>query len=264
MRPALFLPACPTDMPVRKPKDGPNGPIFFKAYRAGEFRRLSNLFGPVEWAFQRQKFKQDTAVYDWLNKGEVWERHGLWDPEQFDEVRTAMKAPGKLESYITPEGHIASGILAKRVSAMVTNPTGDASRHVLKFILGLKKLPTPTEAEEYVKSVLNPPLSDQAKELFMEGLLMDKFKIPEYRQLLVSTGTRDLHEQSRGGKPNEWEYYDQPEEKAALGFSNGGDLLGRLMTRVRARLHSPVSNLDPDSDDDVPLAHLARRQRMNQ
>ena len=260
MRPALFLPVVPTDMPARKPKDSPNAPIFFKAYKNGEFRRLSNLFGPVEWAFQRQKFKPDTEIFGWLNKGELWERQGLWDSAQFDEVRKAMKHDGKLESYITPEGHIASGLLAQMTSLIVKNPASTDARHRIKFIRGLEKLPTVKEAEEYVASVINPPLSDDAKRLFMEQLLMDKFAIPEYRELLLSTGHRDLHEAKGRGAPNQWEYVELSQAQIDAHYFSGGDLLGLLMTRVRARLRDPGDDSD-DSDDDLPLAQLAQRQR---
>lgn len=251
MRPALFLPVCPTDMMAQG--GGPNGPIFFKAYKLGEFRRLSNLFGPVEWAFQRQKFKQDTEIFEWLKRGEVWERNGLWDKEQFDEVRKAMKHDGQLKSYITPEGHIASGLLAQMTSRIVKNPGSLDARHRIKFIRGLETLPTVEEAEQYVASVTNPPLSDYAKRAFMEQLLMDKFTIPEYRDLLLSTNTRVLHEGKGRGTPNQWEYVELSPEKAAAGYSSGGDLLGLLMTRVRANLLNP----DYDPNDDVPLAQLA-------
>lgn len=251
MRPALFLPACPTNMPVRKPKDGPTSPIFFKAYKSGDFRRLSNLFGPVEWAFQRQKFKPDTEIYEWLKKGEVWEVYGFWDREQFDEVRKAMKHDGKLESYITPEGHIASGLLAQMTSLIVKNPASTDARHRIKFIRGLDKLPTVKEAEQYVSSVLNPPLSDDAKRAFMQKLLMDKFIIPEYRTLLMSTGHRDLHEARGRGAPNQWEFVQLSPEQAAAGYYSGGDLLGLLMTRVRARLRNPDDDGGAGRDGEV-------------
>ena len=281
MRPALFLPACPTDarVPVRKPKDGPTGPIFFKAYRSGQFRRLSNLFGPVEWAFQRQKFKPDTEIYEWLKKGEVFERQALWDREQFDEVRKAMKHDGTLKSYITKEGHIASGLLAQMTSLIVKNPASIDARHRIKFIRGLDKLPTVKEAEQYVLSVLNPPLSDDAKQAFMQELLMDKFSIPEYRTLLMSTGHRDLHEGRGRGAPSQWEFVKKKlsPQQVAAGYSRGGDLLGLLMTRVRARSRNPDDDSDgsngsngsngsddsDDSDEDVPLAQLARRQHLS-
>jgi predicted NAD-dependent protein-ADP-ribosyltransferase YbiA (DUF1768 family) len=94
----------------------------------------------------------------------------------------------------------------------------------------------------------------------MEQLLMDKFAIPEYRELLLSTGHRDLHEAKGRGAPNQWEYVELSQAQIDAHYFSGGDLLGLLMTRVRARLRDPGDDSD-DSDDDLPLAQLAQRQR---
>ena len=221
------------------------GVVYFKAYKKGQFRQLSNLFGPVEWEFQAAKFKPGSGVKEWLLANSMKE----WPVEEFDAARKAMKHDGKLESYVAEDGAVASGLLAQMCSLIVRNPTSPDARKRLSFILGNEQTMMPaSEAEAWVRDNVNPELSDTNKDALLLELLRKKFAIPKYRLLLLSTGDSVLHEARGRGAPNRYEFHPLTEsqrsendslvaEGKAPKWSEGGDALGKLMTIVRAELN---------------------------
>lgn len=236
----------PTVGGKRKRAKEEDGPIFFKAFKKGAFRKLSNLFGPVEWAFQRQKFKEGTPVFEWLLEGERKARAGEWTIAAFDEARKRMKHDGKLDSYVDVDGAVASGLLAQMTSLMVKNPDSTDARRRLGYILGRAEgsdLVPKDEMLAWHARDVQPPLSDEAKREFMLTLLRDKYATNcGYRALLLSTGQRPLHEAKGRGQPSVWEFVELSEAQRAKGFSPGGDLLGQLLTIVRAELRGESSS----------------------
>ena len=244
---------------ARGDTDG-TGAIYFKAFKKGPYRKLSNLFGPVEWAFQRQKFREGSPVYNWLLEGERKARlgraEGGWTRAEFDAARLAMKHDGKLESYLDADGAIATGLLAQMTSLMVKNPDSTDARHRLAYILGTPG-PVNKEAMSAWHTVdVNPPLGDDDKYGLMSGLVYDKFTTDDnYKQLLLSTGDRVLHEAKGRGAPGLWEYMELSEAQIAKGFSPGGDWLGKILMSVRSVIRdapavAPVAPAEPPTPEE--------------
>jgi hypothetical protein len=243
MLPLLALdPSAATGPATKRQKTA--GVIYFKAYKKGQFRQLSNLFGPVEWEFQAAKFKQGSGVNEWLIANSMKE----WSVEEFDTVRKVMKHDGKLASYVAEDGTVASGLLAQMCSLIVRNPASPDARKRLSFILGKGQTTMPvSEAEAWVRDNVNPELSDTNKDALLLELLRKKFTIPKYHSLLLSTGSVVLHEARGRGAPNRYEFHPLTEsqrsendslvvEGLAPKWSEGGDALGKLMMIVRAEL----------------------------
>lgn len=214
--------------------------FYFKAYKSGEFRELSNLFGPVEWAYQRHKFKEGSAVFNWLLEGERKTREDEWDESTFDSARNGMKHDGKLASYTEQKDGkkvFATGLLAQMTSLIAKTPESTLARHRLAFILGTTGPVSKEFMNAWHSENVKPQLSDEEKLRLMKQLLHDKYTTNEnYKNLLLSTHERVLHEAKGRGAPGFWEYQDLSEEKIAKGFSSGGDWLGKLIMTVRQEL----------------------------
>lgn len=241
MLPLIALDVSNTDAKRSRADDA----VYFKAFKKGEFRQLSNLFGPVEWKFQAVKFRPGSGVHEWLMNGATKE----WTIDEFDVARKAMRHDGKLASYVDADGAVASGLLAQMCSLIARNPESLDARKRVAFILGLSTPMTMDEQKDWnVQNVL-PELDLVARDELMLQLLRDKYQIPKYRALLLATGDRDLHEARGRGAPNRWEFHPlkdaQRAENAALvaaggepKWSEGGNVLGNLMTRVRDEIKS--------------------------
>lgn len=219
-----------------------NDDIFFKAYKNSEYRKLSNLFGPVEWKFQAAKFKPGSGIREWLQDNA--NRH--WSKEEFDVVRNSMRHVGKLESYVAPDGEVASGLLAQMCSLIARNPEALDARKRLSYILN-KPLMSRDQALEWASKNVYAEVNDTQKDELLKTLLFEKYSIPHYRELLLKTGTRVLHEANGRGAPNRYEYVklteSQERENSTLRskgqppkWSTGGDVLGKLLMEVRSSL----------------------------
>lgn len=236
MLPLIALDVSRTDAKRSRGDDA----VSFKAFKNTDFRQLSNLFGPVEWKFQAVKFRPGSGVHEWLMNGAAKE----WTVEEFDVARKAMRHDGKLASYVDADGTVASGLLAQMCSLIARNPESPVARKRVAFILGLDApMDIPEQKAWNVQNVL-PELDLVARDELMLQLLRDKYQLPKYRALLLATGDRALHEGRGRGPPNRWEFHPlndaQRAENAALvaaggepKWSEGGNVLGNLMTRVR-------------------------------
>lgn len=235
----LPLLALPTGSPGKRQK---TDAIFFKAFVATDFRKLSNLFGAVEWHFQAVKFRKGSGVREWMDANADKE----WTICEFENVLTSIGANPK--SYISDDGEAAAGIMPKLVSLIVRNPSSLVARKRVAYILGLEKVMTPSESTAWVAANVLPEIPDNAKDTLMLQLLRAKFQIQKYRDLLISTGDRTLHEKALNGIPNRYEFHPLNEERllenAALvaagqppKWSEGGDTLGKLMTIVRDEIN---------------------------
>ena len=90
-----------------------------------------------------------------------------------------------------------------------------------------------------LKSV-NPEMPDSKRDEKMKNALTLKFKkCSIYADLLLSTGERELHENAdRFGVPPVWVWRKRelsPEQKQ-LGYTRGGDLMGKLLCEIRDSL----------------------------
>ena len=232
--------ALPTSGPAKRQK---TDAIFFKAYKNGEFRKLSNLFGPVEWKFQLVKFRVGSGVREWMESN----AYRQWTTPEFEAELKSLDSGLNAKSYISSDGEPAAGFLPKLVSGIVRNPSSLPYRKRLAVVLKLPKVMTPSEASAWVAANVLPEIPNEAKDALMLNLLREKFNIPKYGQLLLSTGNSVLHEAARGGNPNRYEFHPLSDERSlenaaleaaglALKWSEGGDVLGKLMTMVREEL----------------------------
>lgn len=252
MLPLLALPLGDTGAGTKRKREGQSdGPIYFKSNR-GDYRMLSNLFGPVEWKFQAVKFKPGSGVHEWLLANATRE----WTKDEFDHARKAMNHGGKLESYIwnpnapLPGNNvIASGLLAQMCSLIARNPTSLDARTRLKYILNQNQRMSVDEAQRWATENVVPELTNEDKDSLMLSLLREKFQDEKYKTLLMSTNDRPLHEAAGRGAPNRYEFQPLSKDKLAENeqltssgsepkWSEGGDVLGKLMTIVRAELRA--------------------------
>ena len=99
--------------------------------------------------------------------------------------------------------------------------------------------------EQWRATYVNPPVDEEEGDRIMYGYLLRKYSIPKYRAVLLSTGAKVLHERPSRGKPSSWEYQELTEEQKAKIRSKGqtpyegGDRLGKLLTKVRAEISAP-------------------------
>lgn len=213
---------------------------YFKAFRKGRFRKLSNLFGPVEWKYQQAKFKESSEVHAFLEKGLQATMSDGWTREKFSDTLDRMGQAGKVDSYVDEDGSLATGLVAQMTSLIAREPKSPLARKRLTFIMGKSKMLSEEDAVDWHGRNVHPPLTDSQTEHLMYELLQEKYAIPEYRELLLDTGDATLHESKGRGAPNKWEWQRKPltpldKEK---GYTRGGDLLGTLLMRLRSEIRS--------------------------
>jgi predicted NAD-dependent protein-ADP-ribosyltransferase YbiA (DUF1768 family) len=251
MLPLLALPMCDTGSGQKRKREEA---IYFKAYKNGDYRKLSNLFGPVEWKFQAAKFKVGSGVREWLLENASKE----WTSDEFDAARLSMKHDGKLKSYVAPDGELATGLLAQMCSLIVRNPESNDARARLRYILQTDRIMSKEEAIAWVLENVNEELQNEYKDALMLTLLREKFQIEKYKNLLLETGDVNLHEGRGRGAPNRYEFHPlndkqekENEELIASGnipkWSAGGDALGKMMMVVRAELVGVSLNTSPQT-----------------
>ena len=233
------------DTGTKKRERDAESAVTFKASSNGDFRKLSNLFGPVEWLYQQTKFHSESAVFKYLAWGLTLELAGLWSGApggNFDAERIALGHGGLLKSYVAPDGQPASGLLAQHTSLIAKNPKNPEARKRLTHIRRRvgdwdeERTMTQEEMDEWHADNVNDIAPVEQTRALMLQFLREKFSNPAYAHLLRSTGTRDLHERPGRGRPSLWEFVELTDAQRAKGYESGGDLLGILMTQVRAEL----------------------------
>jgi predicted NAD-dependent protein-ADP-ribosyltransferase YbiA (DUF1768 family) len=120
------------------------------------------------------------------------------------------------------EGEPIRGILAQMIGSCVRRKDGKLTQtanerqNILCNELGLESIQVADELDE------------DGKKNLMRECLVRKYNVPEYRELLLSTGDAILHEVPLRGRPNAWSY------RANRG---GGDWLGKLLMEIRDNIH---------------------------
>jgi len=72
--------------------------------------------------------------------------------------------------------------------------------------------------------------------------LRKKYSLPYYLKLLLSTGNRNLHELPLNGVPGKWSYKN----------GKGGDILGKMLMKLRVKLEEPTIMFPPRVFDSPP------------
>lgn len=224
------------DVSAKRKAEDDLSDIYFKAYRKGEYRKLSNLFGPVEWMYQQAKFKKGSEVYNFLEEGKQRALQESFTSEEFKEILNALGLNVNLKSYTDDDGALATGLIAKMTSWIAFKPESDLAQRRLSYIL--KRPVNKTDVMVWHAQNVNPELNHADTNALMLGLLRVKYAIPQYKELLLRSGTRVLHEGKGRGAPNKWEWQKQPltPEDEAKGYTRGQDILGKLLMQVRDEL----------------------------
>lgn len=192
--------------------------IYFNSKSQSEWYPLSNFYGNVELHYQ-----QSVAVN---GVDELFAKFQTCDSQQFVNYLKCLQ-PGKTwtsakEQYWFRDGEPIRGILAKLVAGARTNPgrTSPIQRLAHNF-------------------TIRPEATVGQKTDVMLQALRKKFRQPQFRDLLLSTGSRTLHEKPiRGNGSNSlWTY-----KVDKNGNAHGGDLLGKLLMQVRQELAQPTSS----------------------
>ena len=200
----------------RKNRDG-SGPVYFNS-KAVKFWELSNFYKKVECWYQ-------ACVA--LRGAKKLFRHWLsCTAEKFVQLLQDLQpqkknwTPKKL-AYWFRDGQPIRGILFKlAANAVRGGVVVDKKRWAVLQRLAPGITP-------------RPPKSEAERAACMRKCLEKKFERPDLRALLLSTGCRPLHEKPLRGKGagNAWTYYVD-----AGGTEYGGDLLGKLLVELRAKL----------------------------
>ena len=226
-------------------------PWCFKAFQKDPGRYLlSNLAGPVEWAYQRSKFRsaeevgdEKPGVYEWLAEGERMEREGEWTRETFAPISNGLNIATKLnESYVKGDGTVLSGILAQATKVLVLPPAPgkkESPNAVKRLGFILKREVDEGELSGWRSKYVKPDTTEQEKIELMTRLFKDKYALgTKYADALLATGDKVLHESAGRGAPSFWEYKELSEATRAAhpDYTFGGDMLGKLLMERRDEL----------------------------
>jgi hypothetical protein len=123
-----------------------------------------------------------------------------------------------------------SGILAKLIGSCyaVTSTTRRRIKAICTAVPGI--------TEEMFSETRINTLDD------MMHCLRKKYSLPYYLKLLLSTGNRNLHELPLNGVPGKWSYKN----------GKGGDILGKMLTKLRVKLEEPTIMFPPRVFDSPP------------
>ena len=179
--------------------------IYFNSKSGGEFKYLSNFYGDVEICYMQKRYKHPKmkALFDDFR---------TCSTEKFKEYLKLLQSSKKVTKHWFDGEEPIRGILAKLVGGIITKPDSPAFKKRAKNLaeyLGIT-------VEEVMQS--DKRTTDQD----MIDCLMQKYKIPKFRDLLLKTGDKKLHERPTRGQSNDWTY-------------PGKDKLGRLLVKIRAQ-----------------------------
>ena len=177
--------------------------IYFNSKSGGEFKYLSNFYGDVEICFMQKRYKHPKmkALFDDFR---------TCSTEKFIEYLKLLQSGKKVTKHWFDGEEPIRGILAKLVGGIISRPDSQVFKKRAKNLaeyLGIT-------VEELMQS--DKKTTDQD----MIDCLEQKYKIPKFRDLLVKTGDKNLHERPIRGQSNDWTY-------------PGKDKLGRLLVKIR-------------------------------
>lgn len=189
--------------------------IFFNS-KSKNYYKLSNFFGGVEACYMKDRFK-DLEVQELFNK---------FENASYDEFIYYLKtlqpekkvwSKAQLDYWSKKEGLTQipiKGILSKLVGTAVKDTSTAKKRlEIIKNLTGLSNI------------TIKSNLSDKDKKKLMLECLRKKYKIKEYRDILLSTGESVLHEKPLRGSGDNWTY-------------PGGDWLGQMLMIIRQEIIS--------------------------
>lgn len=190
--------------------------IYFNSKSKAPFCYLSNFYGGVESCYQ-----QHTKIGG-ADAAALFRRFRECGTAEFIRLLMALQPQKKnwterQKSYWMRDGRPIRGILSKLAAGASNNK---------RRLLAMKKLAP--------KLVMKPPKSEAEKRRVMLACLRTKYRKKPFRDILLSTGDRSLHEKPMRGK-GEGNLWTKHEKSGA-----GKDLLGRLLMQVRKELRNEI------------------------
>ena len=179
--------------------------------KSQKYWELSNFYGGVESCYMKDRFLNPEIV-DIFNKFETCHKEEfIYYLKELQPEKTWTEAKLNYWFRSVNGGLIpARGILSKLAGTSVKDtPTG---RKRLKILKRLAKF----DGEIQIK----PALSFDEKRTHMKNCLQQKYQKNKYRDILLSTGDKILHENPMRGNGDDWTY-------------PGKDLLGILLMEIR-------------------------------
>lgn len=209
---------------VKKPKLDKESDVIWFNSKSKEFRKLSNFYGDSEFEYHKKKFIHPSQtvpkLFDkLLNECKKGREHFV---SVLKEIMPKKKWTEKKENYWMSNGEPIYGIVAKVVMNMIKRinlrKTGFKQDIIVltdianKRQIKLRNSHLKIDEDSYIKA--------------MKHALSVKYKKPEYRELLLSTGNAVLHElATRGSLHGTWCLNRKT--------MTGSDLLGKMLMEHR-------------------------------
>lgn len=188
------------------------------------YKKLSNFYGGVEFEYMMQRFNQ-VEILNLFRHLQTCGNQEFWRWLQILNPKGTKNKPvtqGQKDYWFDggiDQGEPIRGIAAQLLGTMV-RPSAIKRRKAVMKELGIQRID------------VNKELSDINKRAWMKSCLHKKFKDPDFRSLLLSTGDAILHEAPLRGKGarNNWTH------KVIGDQVYGKDWLGQLLMEVRAEI----------------------------
>ena len=185
--------------------------IYFNSKSNPEYKYLSNFYGNVEICFMQKRFKHPKMK-------QLFEDFKDCNKNEFIEFLKLLQPGKKLTKYWFDGDEPIRGILAKLVGMIITNPESNVFKKRAKDIANYLNI----SIDDVLKSDKITTDND------MKKCLVEKYKIPQFKKLLLKTGDKILHEQPMRGQPNDWTY-------------PGNDKLGKMLISIRNNINKKTS-----------------------
>ena len=216
--------------------------IKFNSKASHEFKYLSNFYGGVEICYMQKRFKHPKMK-------QLFEDFKTCSNEKFLEYLKILQpekegkwTPLKEKYWFTKDGdgnnEPIRGILAKLVGKVIQKPTEFKARiKAISQYLGISE-------EDVIMS--DKVTTDED----MLDCVVEKFKIPFFRDLLLKTGDKQIYEVPMRGAPSKWTYKD----------GEGGNRLGMILMDLRSKFNISESETitKPSMSVAKPLLKLGK------
>ena len=163
--------------------------VYFNS-KSKENYLLSNFYGGVEANYMSHRFMNPEIK-------QLFHDFETCDSEKFIEYLTILQPEKKPTNYTKPKnGEPIRGILSKTIGNSVKGGKTYAKRlEIIRELAGVDEV------------IISPSVSIEERNELMLCCLRKNTPEKEYRDLLLSTGTRILHEKPLRGFKSEWTYH---------------------------------------------------------
>ena len=221
--------------------------IKFKATSSLPICHLSNFYGGSEFTFMSLRTKNDNLKNLYLKLRDM-----PMDYEEFKRFRIRLQPSTKTQysksTYKDPyykSSEFARGLIAKLISKCWSNKKRLVVVNTIAKELGYKDN---IKQEDFIDG------TTKEKEEWMKTALRLKFENPEFKKLLLETGTKKLHESPGKDSNSLWTYNTKTKK--------GGNLLGKCLEIIRSELQPNISNKRKIEEEKKPKPSSSRTKRL--